>query len=205
METLFDFLVKIDKNAFLFINAKSGTYPLVDSAAKIIASDYLIPVSFSLILVLIWCRGGSLKLQIEGRSAVLKSISTLLCACFVVFILNEIAFRDRPYTLPDARLIFYAPTDSSFPSNSVAAVAGMAIPIFRTYRVLGIIMLIGSFSLGVGRIFVGIHFPGDVIGGSLIAIVSFWIIGRLFYIFDKQIIYLILLFEKSKWLKIFRI
>lgn len=205
METLFDFLVKLDKNAFLFINAKSGTYPLVDSVAKIIASDYLIPVSFSLILVLIWFRGRSLKFQIEGRTAVLKSISTLLSACFVVFILNEIAFRDRPYTLPDARLIFYAPTDSSFPSNSVAAVAGMAIPIFRTYRVLGIIMLIGSFSLGVGRIFVGIHFPGDIIGGLLIAIVSFWIIGRVFDIFNKQVIYLILLFEKSKWLKIFRI
>ena len=205
METILEFLVKIDQTIFFLINGGVGTHTLLDSAARIIAGDYLIPVSFSLVLIFIWFREDTLSLRVAGREAVLKSISTLLAACFLVLVLNGIVFRERPFNLPDSNLIFYAPTDSSFPSNSVAAVMGMALPIFSSYKVLGRIMIFASFCLGFGRILVGIHFPGDVVGGLLVALMSFWITVRLFHIFNRQIITLIILLEKAKWLQVFRI
>lgn len=205
METVLRFLVKIDETIFFLINGKVGSHTLLDSAARVIASDYLIPVSFSLVLIFIWFREGTLSLKMEGRIAVLKSISTLLGACFLVLVLNGIVFRERPFNLPDSNLIFYPPTDSSFPSNSVAAVVGMSLPIFRSYKVLGGLMLFASFCLGFGRVLVGIHFPGDVVGGLLVALLSFWITVRLFHIVNRQVIILIILLEKAKCLQIFRI
>ena len=51
METVLEFLVKIDQTMFFLINGGVGKYNFLDSAARIIASDYLIHVSFSLVPV----------------------------------------------------------------------------------------------------------------------------------------------------------
>ena len=48
-------------------------------------------------------------------------------------------------------------------------------------------------------------FPGDVIGGVLVALLSFCITILLFKVIDKQLTDALVLFEKSKWLKVFRI
>ena len=114
-------------------------------------------------------------------------------------------FRERPFNLPEAKLIFYAPTDSSFPSNSTAAMFGLSIPILKTRMRVGMMMLLASMCLAICRVYVGVHFPGDVIGGVLVALLSFCITILLFKVIDKQLTDALVLFEKSKWLKVFRL
>ena len=123
----------------------------------------------------------------------------------MVFVLNQILFRERPFNQMETNLIFYAPTDSSFPSNSVAAVVGLTVPVFNAYKKIGCLMMSSSLCLAFGRIYVGIHFPGDVLGGILAALVAFLFSTLLIKVFSKQIHFALLLFEKGKWLKIFRL
>jgi undecaprenyl-diphosphatase len=128
-----------------------------------------------------------------------------LVACLIVIILNQILFRERPFNLIEANLIFYAPTDSSFPSNSVAAVVALTIPVFKTYRKIGWLMLSSSLCLAFCRVYVGIHFPGDVLGGILTALVSFVFSTFLMNLFSKQLYLSLLIFEKWKGLKLVRL
>ena len=205
MQDFINTIIGFDQKIFLAINSMVGTSSVIDSSARIIASDYLVPVFLSLLLIFLWYKEISPRKKIKTRLAVLNSIFTLLGACLMVFVLNQILFRERPFNQMETNLIFYAPTDSSFPSNSVAAVVGLTVPVFNAYKKIGCLMMSSSLCLAFGRIYVGIHFPGDVLGGILAALVAFLFSTLLIKVFSKQIHFALLLFEKGKWLKIFRL
>ncbi len=198
-------IIDFDQRLFLAINSKVGTSSIIDSSARIIGSDYLVPVFLSLMLIFLWYKENSTLRRLKTRLTVLNSIFTLVVACLIVIMLNQILFRERPFNLIEANLIFYAPTDSSFPSNSVAAVVALTIPVLKTYRKIGCLMLWSSLCLAFCRIYVGIHFPGDVLGGILTALVSFFLSTLLMNLFSKQLYLLLLLVEKWKGLKIVRL
>ena len=44
----------IDEKAFLWINRWAGNTPLIDGLVERLASDYLVPVTFSLTLLGLW-------------------------------------------------------------------------------------------------------------------------------------------------------
>jgi len=201
----FNLLIDLDKKIFFLINSKAGIYESIDSLLGIVAGDYLVPVILSLGLIFLWFQETAEDQAIELRKRVLIAICSLLGSCLIVMIVNELYFRERPFNLHEAKLIFYAPTDSSFPSNSTAAMFGLSIPILKTRMRVGMMMLLASMCLGLCRIYVGVHFPGDVIGGVLVALLSFCVTILLFKVIDKQLTYVLVLFEKSKWLKFFRI
>ncbi|PZC42148.1 MAG: undecaprenyl-diphosphatase [Chloroflexi bacterium] len=198
-------IIDFDQRLFLVVNSKVGTFSIIDSSARIIGSDYLVPVFLLLVLIFLWHKESSTLRRLKTRLTVLKSILTLLVACLIVIILNQILFRERPFNLIEANLIFYAPTDSSFPSNSVAAVVALTIPVFKTYRKIGWLMLSSSLCLAFCRVYVGIHFPGDVLGGILTALVSFVFSTFLMNLFSKQLYLSLLIFEKWKGLKLVRL
>ena len=205
MGNFFNLLIDLDKKIFFLINSKAGIYESIDSLLGIVAGDYLVPVILSLGLIFLWFQETAEDQAIELRKRVLIAICSLLGSCLIVMIVNELYFRERPFNLHEAKLIFYAPTDSSFPSNSTAAMFGLSIPILKTRMKVGMMMLLASMCLGLCRIYVGVHFPGDVIGGVLVALLSFCVTILLFKVIDKQLTYVLVLFEKSKWLKFFRI
>ena len=205
MQDFIHTIIDFDQKLFLAVNSMVGTSSIIDSSARIIGSDYVVPVFLSLILIFLWYKETSILRKFKARLTVLNSIFTLLGACSIVFILNQFLFRERPFNLLEANLIFYAPTDSSFPSNSVAAVVGLAIPVFKTYRKIGYLMLSSSLCLAFCRIYVGIHFPGDVLGGILTALVSLFLSTVLMNLFSRQLYLSLLIFEKWEWLKIVRL
>ena len=205
MGNFFNLLIDLDKKIFFLINSKAGIYESIDSLSGIVAGDYLVPVILSLGLIFLWFQETAEDQAIELRKRVLIAICSLLGSCLIVMIVNDLYFRERPFNLHEAKLIFYAPTDSSFPSNSTAAMFGLSIPILKTRMKVGMMMLLASMCLGLCRIYVGVHFPGDVIGGVLVALLSFCVTILLFKVIDKQLTYVLVLFEKSKWLKFFRI
>jgi undecaprenyl-diphosphatase len=68
------------------------------------------------------------------------------------------------------RLLFYPPTDPSFPSNAAAVGFGMAFGIALTNRPLGALALALASLWGLARVYTGVHYPSDVLGGALLAI-----------------------------------
>jgi undecaprenyl-diphosphatase len=65
-------------------------------------------------------------------------------------------------------LLFYRPTDSSFPSNLAAVLFAIAVPIIIKIRSYGLILLAIAVFSSFGRIYIGIHYPLDVLGGAAI-------------------------------------
>ena len=78
--------------------------------------------------------------------------------------------RPRPFVShPDVVHLFVQhATDPSFPSDHATAAFAIAVSILLRNRRVGLLALAMAILVAVGRVAVGVHYPGDVIGGALL-------------------------------------
>jgi membrane-associated phospholipid phosphatase len=87
--------------------------------------------------------------------------------------------RARPYTaLPAAHVLIARSSDFSFPSDHATAAGAVAVGLLLLHRRRwGIIAAAAAIVMAVARVYVGVHYPGDVLAGlalgGLVAAVGF--------------------------------
>ena len=165
-------LANADKALFLWINTLVGNAPAVDAAMVWLASDYLVPVCMGLTLVALWFIGKDRPERLRYQIGMFAALTAMALSSLVVLISNALFFRPRPFDgLEGVNLLFYQPTDSSFPSNSAAAAFAIAAAVWCVNRRIGAVLFIAAAVYGFSRVYVGVHYPADIIGGAVIALV----------------------------------
>ncbi len=143
--------------------------PVVDTAAELAASDYLAPAILAFALIVVWFGERDSSKRIRQQVGVFAALSSMGLSGLVVFIANIFYFRPRPFVDLDVNLLFYEPTDSSFPANSAAAAFGIAFGIWGVNRQIGWFAVGVAGSYGLARVYAGVHYPLDIIAGAAIA------------------------------------
>lgn len=164
-------LEEIDQNIFLFINSFVGKSEIIDSTAKLLVNEYFLPTILSIILFSFWFYWREDR-DIKQRSVLLGVLSVTLGSMVLVSLINFFIQRPRPFDVLDVNLLFYKPTDPSFPSNATVVIFALALSIFSADKKIGLVALILASIYGFLRVFVGVHFPLDVLVGAFIGIVS---------------------------------
>ena len=164
--------MELDQKLFIWINSFAGKSSIVDNLASILCSDHFFPVLLSLLLLGLWFGSNHLKNLVIYQKCVFISFIGLAIANLNVALVNFIFFRDRPFNNHEVTLLFYEPTDSSFPSNAIAATTALACGIWIANKRLGSISFGAVLIFGFIRIFSGIHYPIDILGCLLIGILS---------------------------------
>ena len=172
-----------DVEAFLWLNGQVGRSDFLDGLIELLVSDYLIPVTMAIGLLALWFAGRNKATRYRYQIGVFVALSTMGFTSWAVQEISVVAERARPFLDHDVNLLFYEATDFSFPSNSVAAVFGIAAGVFGANRKLGIAMFGLGAVLGFSRVFAGVHYPVDVVAGAMIGPV----IAVLVYQFRKII------------------
>ncbi len=158
-----------DETLFLWINGFVGAVPIVDAAAELAASDYLTPAILAFALIVAWFAERDAELRVRQQVGALVALSSMGLSGLVVFIANMFYFRPRPFAELDVNLLFYEPTDSSFPANSAAAAFGIAFGIWGVNRRIGWFAVGVAGSYGLARVYAGVHYPLDILAGAAIA------------------------------------
>lgn len=164
-------MARADEKIFLWINSLAGTLPLLDEIVQWMVSDYLVPMSLAITLLGLWFVGNDRMTRQKHQIGVFVALGSMGLSSLTVYILNLIYFRPRPFVDHDVTLLFYQPTDSSFPSNPVAATFSIAIAVWVVNRQVGTVLIFGSALYGLSRVLAGVHYPLDVVAGALIGVV----------------------------------
>ena len=168
-----------DEVVFLWLNGWVGTSAIFDGIIRWLVSDYLVPAGMALTLLALWFVGVDGAARMKHQVGVLVALTAMGLASWVVFISNDLYFRPRPFIDHDVSLLFYQPTDSSFPSNPAAASFAIAAAVWGVNRRVGAVLFLGAGSYGFARVYAGVHYPADVLVAALIGIVVAYLVFKL--------------------------
>lgn len=136
-------------------------------------------ILIGLAVVLLWFAarpGGDRKWKLAAASALGAAALGLL----VNRVITSVYHRDRPFiSHPSARVFGPHKTDPSFPSDHTTAAFAIGVAVLLFDSVAGAVFLTVAALIGVGRVFVGEHYPGDVLGGILIGAAAAFVVVRL--------------------------
>jgi undecaprenyl-diphosphatase len=168
LETIY----KIDSGIFLYLNKFVGQSDLLDRFSEFVVNDYFVPVLSSMILLSIWFGWKTEEQRDRHQFGVMTAGLGVAIANSIVPILTILYFRERPFEVLDVNLLFYQPTDSSFPSNPACIIFAMAWGIsFGNTRASHILFGFG-FIYGLARVYSGVCYPMDVLGGLIVGLSS---------------------------------
>jgi undecaprenyl-diphosphatase len=168
----------VDIALFELVNGLATRSPLLDGLLRLLVNDYLVPTALCLLAAALWFSGATREERAENQRAVISMVVAVLLANVLVKACNMIYFRPRPFSVQEVNLLFYRPSDSSFPSNAGAVGFAFAGAGWLRSRRLGVVMGVLGTAFGFARIFCGVHYPLDIAGGALVGLLSAYVVGR---------------------------
>lgn len=119
--------------------------------------------------------GGDRKWKFASGSA--------LASAAVALIVNRIIasgwHRDRPYQTHSIAHPWSNSHDASFPSDHASACFGIAFAVLMFDRLVGSLFLLAAAIIGIGRLFIGAHYPADVGAGVLVGLAGALLVVKL--------------------------
>ncbi len=81
-------------------------------------------------------------------------------------------YRSRPPAVLNINALIPLPDSASFPSGHAAVFFALAATLFFLRRRWGWWFLAGAIAMGAARVFTGVHWPSDILGGAVVGILS---------------------------------
>lgn len=107
--------------------------------------------------------------------------ASALSAWVVAHVLKEIIKHPRP----DETLALIQDGTYSFPSGHTAFLATLGMAMFYTNKKVGYTILVTALVVGFARVFAGVHFWYDILGGFILGILIALIIDKIIEKFFK--------------------
>ena len=143
-----------------------------------IKQNFIVPGGILLILILWFYKMRGLAFLIAVGAFV--GLNDFISHNFI----KEIVARPRPcHTLPDFHYITNCSNSFSFPSNHASNLFTAATLMSLCFRKLAYIAYTCALVVGYSRVYLGVHYPSDILGGALCGIVM----GALGYLFYKKL------------------
>jgi len=171
----------MDRSWFLDVNAFASATPWLHGPLRVYA-QYGVVLFAALLLWSWWVARGTGDVRAVA-AALWAPAGALLALGLNQPIVNGVG-EPRPYTtLPHVLVLVSRSSDYSFPSDHAVMAGAVTAGVFLVNRRLGVVAGIAALLMCFARVYVGAHYPGDVLAGlivgAVVTVAGYLIVGRL--------------------------
>lgn len=109
----------------------------------------------------------------------LSALSIILARGIITEIIRFFYYQPRPFVVLSLEPLINHDITSSFPSGHAAAYFALSLTVFYLNRQWGSWFLGLALLMGLARIFVGVHWPLDILFGAIIGLGSAFLIKKI--------------------------
>lgn len=154
----------LNQTLFLWINAPEHPSVLV-TALAIFCAQWLI-WSVPVFICIAWLRGSE-----NIRKALLVAIATGVFGLLVNLVIGWFWPHPRPFMIGLGHTLIVHAADASFPSNHLTLLLSVTVSFLlqRELKMVGIVFALLAFPVAWSRIYLGVHFPLDMLGAIAVS------------------------------------
>lgn len=158
---------------FLWLNAPEHPSTLLLAVATIFA-EYAIWVLPAIIGY------GWLRRSEHARKVLLEATASGLAGLLINQIIGLVSQHPRPFMIGLGHTLIPHAADSSFPSDHLTLLWAVAFSLLMhsSSRVAGMALTLLGLPVAWARIYLGVHFPLDMLGAALVGVLSTWLAFR---------------------------
>ena len=159
-----------DTKLFYFINGLAEQVPVIDKL--LVTFNTFGVIFFALVAVYFFFKNRQLFWQILLTEILSRGILTEG--------IRYLYHRPRPFlALSSVHLLIAKNLEGSFPSGHAAFYFAIAFSVYLFDKKNGAILIIAATFLSFARVYIGVHYPLDILSGILVAWLSVFIIRKL--------------------------
>ncbi len=173
-------LTSFDVSTFILVN--EGSHPWLLDVSMVLLSEYGRELVWGTVIVALLVFGHGRERKVGIGLIILFAILAPLGAA-----VKDLESRERPYmVLPGTHLLVGAEADPSFPSGHTLFVVGGAIlSLIYLRRAMSIPLAVEASLVSFSRIYVGVHYPTDIVAGALLGGSVAFLLASQFGIVDR--------------------
>lgn len=165
----------MNQEIFNYLNSLAGKSLCFDTAVIFIGQYLAYWLVVGLFVFLIF---GKDKKK-EFKMLILAAFSIFLSRIVITEIIRYFYFVSRPFVNNNVYQLIFNETSGSFPSGHATFFFALAMAVFFFHKKWSILFFAGAILIGVARIIAGVHWPIDILGGTIIGILSAWIVNKI--------------------------
>ncbi|MCD9022782.1 undecaprenyl-diphosphatase [Cohnella silvisoli] len=149
---------------FQFLNNLAEHYDWIDDLMEIFAQD-IVWIMLA-VLVWLWFTGKEANQKLVFFSFLSASVALLIASLIISPEVNHA----RPFVEHQVHQLIPHAADASFPSDHATLAFSIAFSLLWVKRKLGVVMLGLAVLTGIARVYVGVHYPGDIVGAMALSL-----------------------------------